>query len=137
MDSILNDRTGKNDLLTKAMEELGKAFPTLQKVIINERDLFMVAKLRQVADMMMSMEGDDDGSEKVIVAVVGAGHCPGMLKQLICENTVKAEHAQPIEVLPSLVETKKMKISNNEEVYSLVTDVVQFDYTYALENEAL
>ncbi|KAL7503039.1 hypothetical protein ACHAXN_000891 [Cyclotella atomus] len=38
MESILNDRTGKNDLMTKALEEMGKAFPSIKKVIIEERD---------------------------------------------------------------------------------------------------
>ena len=154
MDSILNDRTGKNDLLTKAMEELGRAFPTLKKVIIEERDEFMVAKLRQTAEILMhssssiDMGGRNGDDEKVIVAVVGAGHCPGMLEKLkgrsvfskggdypintSAEKKRDVNARRPEEVLPSLVETKKWKISNNEEISSLVTDIVRFDHNYAL-----
>lgn len=128
MESILNDRTGKNDLMTKAMEEMGKHFPTLKKVIIEERDDFMAAKLRQTAEMLTYTE-DNDCREKVIVAVVGAGHCSGMMKKLVIDDG-------PDEVLQTLVETTKRKFSNDEEVASLVTDVVQFDYEYVLQNEA-
>ncbi|KAL7532067.1 hypothetical protein ACHAXR_005335, partial [Thalassiosira sp. AJA248-18] len=137
MESILNDRSGKNDLITKAMEELGKAFPTLKRVIIEERDEFMVAKLRQTAEILMNSHGQD--GEKVIVAVVGAGHCPGMLEKLLQTNTIcvedEAKPLRPEKVLPGLVETKKRKTSNDAEISSLTTDIVQFDYSYVLENE--
>jgi pheromone shutdown protein TraB len=114
--------------MTKAMEEMGKHFPTLKKVIIEERDDFMAAKLRQTAEMLTHTE-DNDCREKVIVAVVGAGHCSGMMKKLVIDDG-------PDEVLQTLVETTKRKFSNDEEVASLVTDVVQFDYEYVLQNEA-
>lgn len=142
MDSILNDRSGKNDLITKAMEELGKSFPSLKKVIIEERDLFMVTKLRQVAEMLM--HGPDQASEKVIVAVVGAGHCPGMLEKLMqnkdasyidygSASTVSTPLGKTL-LLQALLETKK-SVCSDEEILSLVTDVVQFDYSYVLQNE--
>lgn len=136
MDSILNDRTGENDLMTKAMEEMGKAFPTLKRVIIEERDEFMVAKLRQTAEMLMQSYdlGENNHNEMVMVAVVGAGHCSGILEKLTTKNQNGCGllAKRPELVLPSLVETKKRKISNDEEVSSLVTDVVQFDYSYVL-----
>ena len=128
MESILSDRTGENDLITHAMNELGKVFPTLKRVIIDERDEFMVAKLRQTAYALM--HSNAHVGEKIIVAVVGAGHCPGLLKKLgNCENKIRPEN-----VLPGLVHTKK-RIATDEEISSLVTDIVQFDYSYALENE--
>lgn len=128
MESILNDRTGKNDLMTKAMDDMGKTFPSIKKVIIEERDEFMSAKLRQCAEMLMQME-IDSRQPRVIVAVVGAGHCNGMMETLL-ESDVKA---RPEAVLPTLVETKKRKLVNDEEVSSLVTDVVQFDYSFLYE----
>lgn len=146
MESILNDRSGENDLITKSMEELGKAFPSLKRVIIEERDEFMVAKLRQTAEVLMHSSGQNDG-EKVILAVVGAGHCSGMLKLMQKDATCSEDETassfndalqnglRPENVLPSLVETKKRKISNDEEMSSLVTDIVQFDYSYVLQNE--
>lgn len=126
MESILNDRTGQNDLLTKAMEEMNKAFPSIKKVIIEERDTFMTAKLRQCAEMLMQIE-DGNRNERVIVAVVGAGHCSGMVDKLLD----RTRSNKPEELLKTLVETKKRKLSNDEEVLSLVTDVIQFDYEYA------
>lgn len=127
MESILIDRTGKNDLITHAINELGKVFPTLKRVIIDERDEFMVAKLRQTAALMHS---NAHVGEKVIVAVVGAGHCPGLLEKLMNGE----DKRRPENVLPGLVRTKK-RIAPDEEISSLVTDIVQFDYSYALENE--
>lgn len=128
MESILNDRTGKNDLMTKAMEELSKAFPSIKKVIIEERDDFMTAKLRQCSEMLMHMEDIVDRPNRVIVAIVGAGHCSGMVEKLLD----RARNDGPEELLQTLVETKKRKLNNDEEVLSLVTDVVQFDYGYIL-----
>ena len=132
MESILNDRTGQNDLLTKAMEEMNKAFPSIKKVIIEERDIFMTAKLRQCAEMLMQIK-DGNRNERVIVAVVGAGHCSGMIDKLLD----RTRSDKPHEILQTLVETKKRKLSNDEEVLSLVTDVVQFDYEYATQNGVL
>ena len=131
MESILNDRTGKNDLMSKAMEDMGKSFPSIKKVIIEERDNFMTAKLKQCADMLMQMQ-DETRMNRIIVAVVGAGHCSGMLNKLLESKTNRPE-----EVLQTLVETKRRNLDNDEEVLSLVTDVVQLDYEYALQNEAL
>ena len=140
MESILNDRSGKNDLITKAMEELGKSFPTLKRVIIEERDEFMVAKLRQTAQILTNSQ--NQGDEKIIVAVVGAGHCPGMIEKLKqqykknkADETAPLPDTRPETILPGLLETKKRKVSNDEEISSLTTDITQFDYSYIFENE--
>ena len=77
MESILNDRSGRNDLITKSMEQLGKVFPTMKRVIIEERDMFMAAKLKQVASAIM--RSSHLNGEKV--TTIGAGHCPGMLEK--------------------------------------------------------
>jgi pheromone shutdown protein TraB len=132
MEKILNDRSGKSDLITKAMEELNKAFPTLKRVIIEERDAFMVAKLRQTAEALIHNSSDDQ-KPKVIVAIVGAGHCSGMLEKLIQIDDRKS----PEKILSSIVETKKRKVQNDEEVSSLVTDICQFDYSCILEGTML
>jgi len=131
MEKILNDRSGKSDLITKAMEELDKAFPTLKRVIIEERDAFMVSKLRQTAEALIHSSADNQKS-KVIVAVVGAGHCSGMLEKL-SQNDLKS----PEKILSNIVETKKRKVQNDEEVSSLVTDICQFDYSCILEGTVL
>ncbi len=126
METILNDRSGKKDLITQAINELGNKFPTLKQVIIDERDEFMSAKLRQTAALMHSCAQD---GEIVIVAVVGACHCPGMLEKLVGSDGTK----RPEDVLPSLINTKK-NMATDEEINSLVTDIIHFDYSYVLQN---
>jgi pheromone shutdown-related protein TraB len=55
--------------MSKLMQELGKAFPGLKTVLIDERDAFLTERIRQA-------------SGKRIVAVVGAGHVEGMRRAL-------------------------------------------------------
>jgi pheromone shutdown-related protein TraB len=52
--------------LSELMEEFSKALPEVKEPLIDERDLYMVEGIRQAPG-------------KSIVAVVGAGHVPGML----------------------------------------------------------
>ena len=141
LESILNDRTGKNDLLTKAMKEMEKTFPSLKRVIIDERDEYMVCKLRQASEMLSSMYSNSDTNtsrKKVIVAIVGAGHCSGMLEKLTQQTTgddALCHYERPETILLDLVGTKKRRMQNDNEVSSLITDITQFDYSYLLEND--
>jgi pheromone shutdown-related protein TraB len=59
----------KQDQLEALMGEMGKAFPEIKKRLIDERDVYLAQKLRQAPGTR-------------IVAVVGAGHVPGMLKAI-------------------------------------------------------
>jgi pheromone shutdown protein TraB len=119
MESVLNDRTGNSDLMKKAMDEMAKSFPTLKRVIIDERDDFMVAKIKQTAEMLAYSTSHNE--ERVIVAVIGAGHCSGVLDKLQLSQ-------QPEEILPSITHTKRNVADDFEG-----SDVVQFDYAYAIE----
>ena len=56
----------KQDTLQLLLDEMGESVPDIKKRLIDERDLYMVEKIRQAP-------GND------IVAVVGAGHVPGMI----------------------------------------------------------
>ena len=49
------------------LDEMGQFMPGVKKYLIDERDLYMVAKIREAPGQS-------------VVAVVGAGHVPGMLK---------------------------------------------------------
>jgi pheromone shutdown-related protein TraB len=66
----------QKDVLTEMMEEMGDALPDLKRVLIDERDLYLVEKIK-------SSPG------KKIVAVVGAGHVAGMLKIFDMDNKDK------------------------------------------------
>ena len=57
----------KQDTLELLLAEMGDSVPDIKKRLIDERDLYMVEKLRHV-------EGEN------LIAVVGAGHVPGMIK---------------------------------------------------------
>jgi pheromone shutdown-related protein TraB len=71
----------QHDQLEGMMGEMGKAFPEIKKRLIDERDVYLAQKLRQAPG-------------ERIVAVVGAGHVPGMLKSI--------QQTEPLDVLESL-----------------------------------
>ena len=62
----------EQDALNSMMQEFGKTFPEVKKVLIDERDQYLASKIRNA-------EG------KKIVAVVGAGHVKG-IASIISEN---------------------------------------------------
>ena len=76
------DELTNGDQLAGVLDAMDKNSPDIKKVIITERDLYMIEKIRQT-------------SAKKIVAVVGAGHIPGMKKNLT--NTVNIEE---LEIIP-------------------------------------
>lgn len=57
----------ETDSLTQAIREFGKAFPGLVRPLLTERDLYMTCVLRRLA-----------AHATTVVAVVGAGHLPGI-----------------------------------------------------------
>ena len=59
----------EKDVLTEAIESLSEAMPSVKSVLIDERDRYLGAKISQA-------EGD------TVVAVVGAGHLPGIQEHI-------------------------------------------------------
>lgn len=57
------------DLLNELMKQLGKSFPSIKKVLVDERDEFIAGRIMQ-------------SNSKKIVAVVGLGHVEGIKKAL-------------------------------------------------------
>jgi pheromone shutdown protein TraB len=57
----------KKDMLDALLEELGASLPELRMVLIDERDQYLAHKIR-------TAPGNS------IVAIVGAGHIPGIRK---------------------------------------------------------
>jgi len=77
----------KKDVLSEVMGELAEAMPALKTVLIDERDIYLAAKIR-------AAEG------RRIVAVVGAGHVEG-IRKLLSGPTVPARldritHVPPV-----------------------------------------
>jgi pheromone shutdown-related protein TraB len=65
----------QGDVLSELMTELGEAMPSLKRVLIDERDMFLTHKMRE-----------SEGQR--IVAVVGAGHLEGIQKALTEHQSV-------------------------------------------------
>ena len=61
------EKLKEQDVLENLLSELGKTLPDLQRVLIDERDQYLAHKIRTAPG-------------KKIVAVVGAGHVPGIKK---------------------------------------------------------
>lgn len=59
------ERLKQEDVLQMALKELEKSHPVLQKILIDERDRYLAQKIKTAPG-------------KKIVAVVGAGHAPGI-----------------------------------------------------------
>jgi pheromone shutdown-related protein TraB len=72
----------KKDVLELMLDELGQAMPALRSVLIDERDRFLAEKIRTAPG-------------KKIVAVVGAGHVPGIMRYWGQPQNIAA-----LEVLP-------------------------------------
>lgn len=65
----------KQDQLEALMGEMGRAFPAIKHRLIDERDVYLAQKLR-------------DAPGEKIVAVVGAGHVPGMVEAIQQEQFI-------------------------------------------------
>ncbi len=61
------ERLKQQDMLETVLAEVGRSLPTIRKTLIDERDQYLTAKIRSAP------------GEK-IVAVIGAGHVPGIME---------------------------------------------------------
>ncbi|XP_055343216.1 uncharacterized protein LOC129591559 [Paramacrobiotus metropolitanus] len=70
------EKCKSSDVLEELIDKLSAEFPTLHRVLVHERDLFLAQVLKNsVSKMVMTTEGPQ-GS--VTVGVVGIGHVPGI-----------------------------------------------------------
>ena len=59
----------QSDLLDAALSEVGKAFPVVKEVLVDERDKYLANKIRTATG-------------KNVVCILGAAHLPGVLKTI-------------------------------------------------------
>jgi len=141
IESILNDPN--SDILTKSMEELGRTFPTIQRTIVHERDEYMAAKLLQLAKLMGEATAMD-GKKRVVVAIVGVGHCKGMVSFLqkyaekrrndSLAGVTMIDDIAPLEqLLQTLVETKRHRADKEPEIQALISDITVVDSSQSLK----
>lgn len=76
------ERMKKQDMLEAILSELGHSMPSLRHALIDERDQYLAAKIRSAPGQK-------------IVAAVGAGHVPGILR-----NWDQPIELAPLEVIP-------------------------------------
>ena len=84
------ERLKSSDALEEVMREFSEKFPSVRESLIDERDIYLSQKIR-------------DTPGKTIVAVVGAGHVPG-IKEYIKESIDLA----PLEVIPKPGKLRKV-----------------------------
>lgn len=57
------------DMLESALQEVGKNFPIIKAVLVDERDQYLAEKIKRT-------------NGKTVVAILGAAHLPGVLKEM-------------------------------------------------------
>jgi len=76
------ERMKQQDVLEALLSEVGRSMPALKTILIDERDRYLAAKIRQAPG-------------RKIVAVVGAGHVPGIRANWEAEVDLAALEALP------------------------------------------
>ncbi len=76
------ERMKQEDILQMLLADVGKSFPSLKRILIDERDRYLAHRIKTAPG-------------KKIVAVVGAGHVPGILANWESEIDLA-----PLETLP-------------------------------------
>ncbi|MEA2087557.1 MAG: TraB/GumN family protein [Candidatus Caldatribacteriota bacterium] len=71
------ERLKSEDILTAALSELARSFPRLKNTLIDERDQYLAEKIKLAP-----------GNK--VIAIVGAGHVPGIKKEIDREHDLAA-----------------------------------------------
>lgn len=83
------EKLKQGDLLESSFGEFAAQSPALYESIIAERDRYMAARLRETS-----------GNAKEVLAVVGAGHLPGLSKHLAEETAAPQSIREELESVP-------------------------------------
>lgn len=70
------EKLKSSDMLSSALNEIATAFPELKSVLVDERDKYLAQKIKEAP-------GDK------VVAVLGAGHIPGITREIYREQDLK------------------------------------------------
>lgn len=89
------------DMLDNALSMMGETFPLIKKVLIDERDIYLATKIKNAPG-------------KKIVAVLGAGHVPGIIKAITEDKYLVPKEINSEEFENKLV--KKMDQENKEKM---------------------
>ncbi|MBD9467652.1 TraB/GumN family protein [Pseudoxanthomonas sp. PXM01] len=89
------EKLKQGDLMESSFGEFAAESPQLYQAIIAERDQYMASALRQVA----AGKPTDSASPYRVLAVVGAGHLPGLTRHLRDDTADPSEIRQSLEVV--------------------------------------
>ncbi len=70
------EKMKSSDMLSSALEELSRSFPHVKSILIDERDQYLAQKIKEAP-----------GNK--VVAVLGAGHIPGIKKELLHDHDLE------------------------------------------------
>ena len=87
------EKLKETDILQSMLDEIAKELPTIKKVLIDERDEYL-------ASQIFEAEGEN------IVAVVGAGHVPGLVAHL--EKLAQKEVSSDVTAISYVPEASKI-----------------------------
>lgn len=115
-------RLEESDILTESLNDLRKHYPSLHTCIIKERDAWLAAKLVQTC-RALNIRASRSGERQVVVAIVGAGHVPGIFEWLTNNTSTET----PEQILSKLVTTRKFAkdATTNELMASWVNEVTE------------
>ncbi len=85
LDNLNIEEIKSKDAIDELVKNFGDELPITKKVLIDERDMFLAKEIK-------------DNLGNVTVAVVGAGHVPGMLEQL--KSVITDEEKETIDFIP-------------------------------------
>lgn len=103
------DKITETDVVTGLVNELRDFAPTAAEVLIDERDAYLAGSILRVAA----------GGDKTVVAVIGAGHKPGVTKYL--------KNPKSVPSLNSLMQVPKKHVSFGKIVgFAFVAVIVGF-----------
>ncbi len=101
----------QKDVLNEMMAELGKQMPVLKEVLIDERDSYLMQKMKEVNAVK-------------IVAVVGAGHVNGIVEAL---ESNREQVIEEIEIIPP--PSKMVKIIGYGVPAIIIASLIYIGYT--------
>lgn len=84
------ERMKTEDMLSSALTELSKSFPTLKTYLVDERDQYLAAKIKEAPG-------------KKVVAILGAAHLPGVEKELFLEQNLAELESIPEKTILSKI----------------------------------
>jgi pheromone shutdown-related protein TraB len=91
IDEELIEKLKEQDQLEVLMEEFSEKVPGVRERLIDERDIFLAQKIRA-------------SSGRAVVAVVGAGHCPGIARQIGVDHDLAPLMETPAQsILPKML----------------------------------